>query len=58
MNYFNYWMERESATEINEEIEFVAGKSGLSEERVIELMKIQLLDKILIILQKLGGEPD
>ena len=52
MNYYNYWMGRESAREINEEIEFVAGKSGLPEGRVIELMKIQMLNEILILIQK------
>lgn len=52
MNYYNHWMSRESAREINDEIEFVSGKSGIPEERVLELMKIQMLNEILILLQK------
>ena len=55
MNYYNYWMSRESAREINNEIDFISGKSGIPEERVIELMKIQMLNEILILIQKERG---
>lgn len=56
MNYFNYWMDRDSAREINNEVEFVSGKLGISEERVIELMKIQMLNKILVLME--GGNQE
>lgn len=58
MNYFNYWMDIEAARQINDEIEFVAGKSDLPEERVIELMKIQMLNEILILAQRKGDEQE
>lgn len=51
MNYCNFYAYKEDAQLINNEIEFVAGKAGLSEERAIEIMKIQLLSDILGILQ-------
>lgn len=50
MNHFNFYMDRGTAHEINNEIEFISGKSGLSEERCINIMKIYLLSTILNVL--------
>lgn len=55
MNYCNFYMSREDAKFINNEVEFVSGKSGLPEERVIELMKIMLLSSILSYLEHSEG---
>lgn len=48
-------MSGEDVTFINDEIEFVSGKSGLTEERVLELMKIKLLSTILYRLEHPEG---
>lgn len=52
VNFLNYWVSHESVEDINTEIEFVSGKARIPEDRVIELMKIQMLNEILILMQQ------
>ena len=56
MKSCNYYVTKEDAEEMESEIRFITGKTGMSEEKAIELIKIRLLSDILLRLNIVSGE--